>query len=525
MIRTIFEITWLIFLQRVRKYGFLVVLGLTIIISISFVPTADSTIQTMNFSGYRGVYNSAWIGALISLLSCFCFVLFGFYFVKDSIGQDKRSGMEQLIATTPITKLKYLLHKFMSNIFLLLTIASLVLFMGVIMQVVRGEELTVRLWLFIQPFLLITVPTILFISALALVFETIPLLAGSLGNAFYLFVSMGIMALAMWRISCLDMVGVSIVMPQVIEKCQSIFPNYRGGWALINIGDLPTLGTFTWNGLQVTRTILLSRIILVLLSLALFTLAVFLFNRFDNQKETKRITGKMVSKQTTKNIVEVGEYTTPQLTLSRPNTYQNNLITLLVQEFKMDFSGKSWWWYVVACLIWLASGVLDWETAYNTVLPLAWLWPLAIWSHKRVRAHESRLLQVIATTPNGMPWQLVAEYLSAILVAVLFASLIILRGLFLSHLLNSIFILIGALFIATLASLSGAISRSAKVFEVVYLIAWYIGPFQKSGLLDFTGSAREINPPTFLILYLSLIVAMLFSLFALGGRASRFRHN
>jgi len=75
-------------------------------------PPAEDYIR---LGDYRGVYTSAWIGVMVSMVTT-CFVsLVGFYIVKNAIDRDRQTGVGQILATTPLSKSSYLLGKFLSN--------------------------------------------------------------------------------------------------------------------------------------------------------------------------------------------------------------------------------------------------------------------------------------------------------------------------------------------------------------------------------------------------------------------------
>ncbi|MEB0248556.1 hypothetical protein QN344_00355, partial [Mucilaginibacter sp. 5B2] len=50
------------YLQRTRSYSFLITLAITVYAAYSFVPPDTANYTTLSASGYRGVYNSAWVG-------------------------------------------------------------------------------------------------------------------------------------------------------------------------------------------------------------------------------------------------------------------------------------------------------------------------------------------------------------------------------------------------------------------------------------------------------------------------------
>jgi hypothetical protein len=47
-------------------------------------------------------------------------------------------------------------------------------------------------------------------------------------------------------------------------------------------------------------------------------------------------------------------------------------------------------------------------------------------------------------------------------------------------------------FIPTLALALGVLSSGNRVFEVVYVIWWYIGPFQKTAGIDFISGPPQV---------------------------------
>jgi hypothetical protein len=50
----------------------------------------------------------------------------------------------------------------------------------------------------------------------------------------------------------------------------------------------------------------------------------------------------------------------------------------------------------------------------------------------------------------------------------------------------------GVIFVPALALALGVFSSGSRVFEVVYVIWWYIGPLQKMAGMDFTAGAPQV---------------------------------
>jgi len=79
-------------------------------------------------------------------------------------------------------------------------------------------------------------------------------------------------------------------------------------------------------------------------------------------------------------------------------------------------------------------------------------------------------------------------------------------------------VLVGALFVPTLALALGTVSGTRKLFEMVYLLIWYIGPINRSVPLDFLGVTHEAATGTIPLLYLAISLALLPATFLVRRR-------
>jgi hypothetical protein len=76
----------------------------------------------------------------------------------------------------------------------------------------------------------------------------------------------------------------------------------------------------------------------------------------------------------------------------------------------------------------------------------------------------------------------------------------------------------GALFIPSLALASGVWSGTSKLFEILYILIWYLGPLNKVTELDFIGSHSSGSPQFFIPFSIALIA------FAILGRSRQLRN-
>ncbi len=181
--RAIFAIARADFLERVRRYSFL----LTLLFSVFLGYGAATGRIALHLGDYRGVYTSAWIGALVALVTT-CFVsLVGFYIIKNAIDRDRQTGVGQILAATPLTKVSYALGKFLSNLAVLSSMVVVLAIAAVAMQFFAAEDSHLDTIALLSPFLLVALPAMALTAALALLFETLPILRGGLGNVAWFF--------------------------------------------------------------------------------------------------------------------------------------------------------------------------------------------------------------------------------------------------------------------------------------------------------------------------------------------------
>ena len=175
------------FLERVRRYSFLFTLGFALY--LGYLATAGNLV--LQVGNMRGIFNSAWIGALLALVATDFFSLAGFYFVKNTIERDRQTRVGQILSTTPISKFMYAFGKMLSNLAVLSLMLAVLAAAGIAMQLVSGEDRHIELWKLIAPFVLLAIPAMAVTAAIAVFFETVPFLRSGFGNVAYFFVDRG----------------------------------------------------------------------------------------------------------------------------------------------------------------------------------------------------------------------------------------------------------------------------------------------------------------------------------------------
>jgi hypothetical protein len=233
-LRTLYHLMRADFLERVRRYSFLVTLFVIVVVTYLYLPALDTPAWFyLNMGGSRPIYNSAWIGLAVAALMTEFFPLFGFYLVKNTLERDRRTGVGEIIATTPLSKPMYTLGKWLSNMAVFGAVIAVTFLTSLVLQFVRAEEFAVNLWQLAAPFVLLILPELAFIAALAVLFESINWLRGGFGNLVYYVVYAAAILLG-------NLQGISSVWPSVYEACSASLAQCKTG-RQIDIGGEPLL--------------------------------------------------------------------------------------------------------------------------------------------------------------------------------------------------------------------------------------------------------------------------------------------
>jgi ABC-type transport system involved in multi-copper enzyme maturation permease subunit len=504
-VRIIYYLALADFYERARRYSFLLILAAVIYMGVLvnngslFLGLGSIDPNLLSYS-YRGEFNSAWIGTMTVLVLNSFLGLFGFYLVSDCIKRDIRTGVGQIIATTPVSRAVYLVGKWISNC-LVLYVLVLILAIAAVIMVLLKSEAALNLGALLIPFLAVALPYMALIAALAVVFDTVSWLRGTVGNAIYFFLwmflfyssTMGEMVLPLLK----DPLGIDVFRASLYAGANAAFPNEAiASMGIAGLTDIQ-YKVFNWPGLVWTPGIVAGRWLWAVFGLGLILLSAVWFTRFDPSREG------MQRRRVKPEEAKEGEPAAPHKKILRrvlPNlsplvsklARTNLFLGVLFAELRLLLNGRRWWWWlgIAGLNIAILASPLTWTKLY--LLPVAWLWPLPIWSEMGNRERKNSTYQMVFSSARPVLRQLPAAWLAGVLVTALFgiAGAVV----FLSNGdLPGLAGWMGAvIFIPSLALALGVFSSGSRVFEVVYLFLWYMGPYQKLPVLDFiTGAPRD----------------------------------
>jgi hypothetical protein len=488
------------FLERTRRYSFLVMLGLVVWLGYA---SASQQIILRVPPDYVGEINSHWIGALMAMTATLFLGWFGFYLVKGAVARDYETGVGQIMATTPLTRPLYTLGKWLSNLAVLGVMLLILLAAGVVMNLLVGARLD--LWALTAPILLIALPCLALIAALAVLFETIAWLRGGLGNIVYFFAFMlslipGIEGQAYQPL--LDFTGFRLIGDQIAQAAKLAYPESQGGFAFsITSGIVPRY--FPYEGLVWTGEIVLYRLLFILIALGITLLAALCFDRFNPSRlapAKKREAFTPQPDTAIENILRPNIHLTPLTSAQSRFRFD----ALFAAEVKLFLKGQPWWWYAIAGGLIFAQLVNDLE-ATRLLLAVAWAWPILLLGRLGCREAQNDTHQIVFSAPRPLLNQLPALWLSAFAVLALLGSGALIRFLAAGEFTSLLAWLAGAMFIPSLALALGVLTGSSKSFEVVYVL-WMYGVLQRVPAFDFVGTTPESPWQIYALLALGLMV-------------------
>jgi ABC-2 family transporter protein len=523
-LRVILAIARADFFERVRRNSYLV----TLLFAVYLGYGAGTGQITMRLGDYRGLYTSAWIGIMMSLVTTTFVSLVGFYIVKNAVERDRRTGVGEILAATPISKPVYLVGKFLSNFAVLSSVVVILAIGAIAMQFLAAEDRTFHWAALLLPFLGLTLPAMAVTAAFAVFFESFRILRGGFGNIVWFFSwTFGVGIAAITNHPYLDPLGLWISYQSLAPAARAAIPGYVDSFSL-TIGDRAAkiATNFHWDGLDWTPQLILVRLAWFAVAFAFVFVAAVFFDRFD-PASTRAAKSQPVAPQPTAAAASdspLVQSAAPHLAHVRDAHVLLSPLAaaasssafgrIFVAEVRLALQGLRWWWYAIAAVLLIAQLASPLAVGRGALLGVAWIWPVLIWSALGNREARFGATQLVFSCPRILARQFPASWLAGVFVAMLTGLGAAIRLAIAGEQAGVLAWFVAALFIPSLALALGTWSGGGKFFEALYVVLWYVGPMNHVPGLDYTGSASGPSALRYALVYIVLTAALLAAAFA-----------
>ncbi|WP_316839761.1 hypothetical protein [Pedobacter gandavensis] len=501
------------YLQRTRSYSFLIVLAVTVFMAYSFIPAHNAGYTTLSASGYKGVYNSAWVGYVSGIMTTIMLSYFGFLLINSGIKKDIETEVGLIIATTPISNFKYLLSKQLSNYLVLLTIAGITFCVSIVVFFIRGTGYPFILSNFVLPYLFFAVPALFVVAALAVVGEVF-LGKRSILQFIAYFALCGIcMSIINSRtgpesVGVFDPFGLSLITKSIAHYINTHFnENIKSVSFGFLFNGQRTYKLFAWEGLNWSAMFIVSRVLWMGLGLGLVYVSSLFFHRFDfkqalSTKKKKNAAGNGVeAKSIAKPIIGINRAAMPAL------NFNYGIYPFVKTEFLLLIrQGNKWLWLLNGGL-WLAMCFVPLHVAYSYLLPILLFLQVTRWSELTTKEKTNRVHYFAYASYKPLQRMLPAQVLAGLTLAIGLSLPVIIRCAIAADSYAILNIINGAMLIVLLAVTLGIITGGKKLFEVFFFLLTY-SVMNKVPITDYLGSLPHQNKTLFMLIVLGINVAL-----------------
>jgi hypothetical protein len=464
------------FLERSRRFSFIAMISLALFGAFCFVPDNSSlNVIVIDPDIFVQGGHPSWMTIASAWGLTLFLPLMGFFYVSGGLSYDEKTGVSGLVETSTSAGWPYMLGKFLSGVLLLYCIVLTVLLGSVIMMTIKFPEEFPSVYSVVSPYILF-LPSALFISALAVLFDSTRILRKSVGAIIYVIT---FFALAFGALSsgapvfsrATDITGSRILTDYIRREvlAQSGRP-LEGVRILAGPGVLEDAGTKTliFHGIDWQTADLWGLVGMTALSLMILILSAWIYKATGNIRLVRPNLKKQNATNELDRLPSQLEHYEP-----RKIPLTHTIFGKLVAETKLMLTGMPLLWYLAALGCIAVSAFLPLQQA-EIILPLVLLWPLGVYSAMGCREHLYDTLQYIAILPKGLHRQITLSWLSGILISLVLSSPVILRMFFAGEFSGVFACLCGVIFIPSLALFLGEWSRTRRAFEVVYVTLAYL---------------------------------------------------
>jgi len=469
------------FLERQRRFSFIAMTAMSLFAAFWFVPRDDGSMQVMVIQPDRFIQagNPSWIPVASAWGLGFFLPLIGFFYLRNAVSFDEKSGVSQLISTSPFGNIRYMLGKLCSGTLLLYCFTAVVIIGSLFMTVWHFPNQHLSAYEFLSPFIFL-VTALPFCAAVALLFESVRFLRGAIGSIVYVagFITMYVLISQAQTLSLLlrvfDFSGTAVIFHGIGNAVleQSGMPMdtmlFLGGGGDSLTGAAVPTAQLVFNGIRHTADDIQGFAGMLFVTLGLTLSSAPLYKLSEKLTQIKMPKKRRV----TKTAASVG---TPQ-TVYTPVQSSTGFsgLRVMTAELRLLLCGQPLLWKAVSLLGLALCLFIDLGVVQKYIMPLFMLWFINVFSAMGSREYQYDMLKIITTAPNGRLRQIINLWLSGIFIAFVISIPAILRMLFAGQIDGIFACLAGVIFLPSFAMFIGEFTKTQRVFETAFIIITYI---------------------------------------------------
>ncbi|MEM6685342.1 MAG: hypothetical protein AAF617_06045 [Bacteroidota bacterium] len=488
------------YLQYVRSYSFLITVGICVYVALSLVPSPEANYTTIRLGEFTGDYNSTWIALVMAMMASVLLSLVGFFLMHGSIQKDIETRIGHIIGTTQISNSSYLFSKFCSNLLILFTMLCIVFVAGIALLFMFGNQYSLQLWEFVIPFVLIAVPTLVIVTALALVLEVVFPRKRNLQYGIFLVLYISSLVGATFEKKEIhDAFGIHEPMTAITTQVQQQFPNEdtaftigfisgkRNADKVVTIQHIAFSADYIWN-----------RVVFMLIAIVCLFLSTIYFHRFNIKEKIAPLPTSAPAEQNKSAGFQLSN-------LSITPEFSSQLSPLVSAEIIMLIRKTPKWLLGISFCLMFASIFVPLPVAHHYMLPLLWFLQVGVWSDLVTKDTSFRTYYFTASSYKPLQRVFISRILAGIGIAIFIALPLLVRYIVEFDVHTIINIMLGAVFIILLSVFFGTLTRSKKLFEITFFFLIYSN-INLVKITDYFGALHNSIAYTILMLVLSTIL-------------------
>jgi hypothetical protein len=459
---------------RVRLRRLSTLVTLLAVVALSWLVISDPAGgQTLIAAGGARVrYTSSALALGSASQATLLFALAGFYLLRGRMGEDLRSGLGGVIGASQAGNALYVLGRWCGGVLYLSALAGAFMATVLVCHAVRGEG-PIEPLVYLQTYLLVLGPMVLFTASCAILFDAWAPLMGKRGELLYFMVWAGQMAMLP---AVTEAQGPPAAIPVDFSGMSAIITVLSGYFDIhhmsVGIADFDprkaplTLPSWTWSGALVAV-----RCFTAILACLPLLLAVRLFHRYSPDRIKPARTRARRSP-----LALLDSWLRPLSRLVQPlfalAARLPGILGQALADVALTLAASP---STIALL--LAAQVLALALDAHALAPLV-LACVACWgvlvSDLPTRDMDAGCALLAAATPGGGARRYWRQLAACLLLGLMFTGVAVLH-LALSDPLRGGAVLAGVFALAGIASLLGRTSGTGRTFLVLFLLGLYIG--------------------------------------------------